>query len=96
MRQPVLTTSALEALRHVRPQLLDAAAGRMSERLVLVTVGAAVRLARREAQPGEVLPKRVVDLVCESLKDLAHKKWKPDTMLSLDRRHGKGRHGLSQ
>jgi hypothetical protein len=76
----------------------------MPDGLVLATVAAAVRLARREATPAEILSERALELVRESLQAIAQRKWKPETALLLrkslaergcvkDRR--KGGHGLT-
>jgi hypothetical protein len=62
---------------------------------VLATAVAAVRLARWEAAPAEVLSARVLDLVRASLKASAQKSWKPDTGLVLAA-SGEGEHGISQ
>jgi hypothetical protein len=83
-RKPVLTSQALGGLRQAKPQILDAAASRVPERLVLAAAVAAVRLARREAAPAEVLSERVIELVRDSLKALARGKWKPETALLLE------------
>jgi hypothetical protein len=95
-RQPLLKAQAVSDLRHAKQEILEAVAGKVPERLVLATVGAALRLARREATPAEVLSKRVCGLVRDSLMALAQEKWKPDTALVLLRRLGEGRHGLTQ
>ena len=95
-RKPLLTARALNGLQDAKQQILEAVAGKVSERLVLATVGSAVRLARREAAPAEVLSKRVCELVQDALVALAQRHWKPDTALVLQKRLGKGGHGLSQ
>ena len=79
----VMPAAALENLGAVRQQILDAAAGRMPERLVQVTMALAVRAARDDTGLTEALPDGVGDLVRDMLLDLAQQKWKPDTVLKL-------------
>lgn len=95
-REPILTAQALDGLLRDKQHLLAAAAGQVPEQLVLATAAAAVRLARREAAPAEVLSERVVTLVRHSLRAIAQKKWKPDTALVLHRSRKEGGHGLPQ
>jgi hypothetical protein len=92
--EPLLTAQAIGSLQSAKQQLVDAAAGKIPERLVLATVEAVVRLARKEAA-GEVLSERVLELVRRSLTALGRQKWKPDTALLLKRRE-EGGHGLSR
>src|SRR6516162_3809197 len=65
--KPLLSAEALDGLRHARRQIVDAAAGRLPDRLVRSTAAVAAQLARREATPAEVLPRRVRALVRLSL-----------------------------
>ena len=94
-RRVILSAEAMNELQQAKQQIIEAAIGKVPERLVLVTATAAVRLRRREAA-AKILPKRIRRLVRNTLKALAQHKWKPDTALLL--RHGRGerRHGLSQ
>ena len=85
-RKPLLSAEAINGLCSAKQQILDGAVGKMPERLVLATVAAAVRLAGREARPGEVLSDRVIELVRESLQAIAQHKWKPETALLLKKR----------
>ena len=94
-RQPVLTAEALQGLQQAKEQIVHAAAGKLPEQLVLATVESVVRLARREAVPGKVLPERVAALVRSTLKALAQQPWKPDTALRLRKRGEEGGHGIS-
>jgi hypothetical protein len=95
-RKPLLAPEAMNELYQSKQQIRDAVLGKLPERLVRATVGTAVRLARREAKPEEVLSERVVELVRERLKALARERWKPDTALLLHRGLGEGGHGLSE
>lgn len=88
-RKPILNARSLDGLR-------DAVAGKVPEGLLMTTVGLAVRLARNEAAPAEVLPERILELVRQTLKGLPRHQGKPDTALWLHRRLGEGGHGLSQ
>ena len=87
-RKPLLNAAAMNDLHKAKRQIMDAAHGKVPEQLMLATAIAAVRLARREASPAEVLSERVVELVRKTLKDLAQQKWKPDTALLLQNRQG--------
>lgn len=95
-RPPTLAARAFDDLQNAKQQILDAAAGKLPERLVLATAAAALRVAQRQAVPAEVMPERVVELARETLKGLAQHQWRPDTILLLQKHHGKGRHGISQ
>jgi len=95
-RKPILPAEALDGLRQAKSHIVDAVAGRVPERLVLATALAAVCLAKREAAPAAVLSEPVIELVRDSLRALARKKWKPDTALMLKRPVRGGEHGLSQ
>jgi hypothetical protein len=95
-RKPLLTAEALNDLQHAKRELMNAAVGKMPEQLVLVTAAAAVRLARREATPREVLSARIVELVRQTMKAMAREKWKPDTALLLQKRRKEGGDELAQ
>jgi hypothetical protein len=58
-------------------------AGKVPEQLVLATVAACVRLARRGAAPEEAQSERIVAMVGESMKSLAQESRKPNTTLLL-------------
>jgi hypothetical protein len=90
-RKPILTAQGVKDLHQVRQQIIDAAVGKVPDRLLVATAVAAVRLARNEATPREVLSERVVELVQQSLKALAQRKWNPDTALMLHKRLGEQR-----
>jgi hypothetical protein len=94
-RRPILTAPVVDRLREAKQQIVDAVAGRVPERLVLVTVAAAVSLARENATAADVLSERVLRLVQVSLKALGQKKWKPDTALLLHRGAKESGHELS-
>jgi|SRR6516165_3790558 hypothetical protein len=85
-RKPIVADQAIKDLRRAKLEIIDAALGKLPEQMVLATATAAVRLARRQASPQEVLSERVIHLVRATLKDLAQHKWKPDTALLLKRR----------
>lgn len=85
-RRPLVTAAGLCDLQSAKQQLVDAAAGKMRERLVRATVAAAIQLARKEAAPADVLPRRVLVLVRQSLKALSQQPWKADTALLLKKR----------
>src|SRR5262249_47461363 len=87
--KPILNARSLDCLR-------DAVGGKVPERLLLTTVGVAVRLARSKAISAEVLPERILELVRQTLKALPRQPGKPDTALWLHRRLEEGGHGLSQ
>ena len=87
-RKPILAERAIDGLMHAKQQILDAVGGKVPERLMRATTLAAVRLARQEVAPADVLSERVVQLVGESLLALAQRKWKPDTALLLHE-HGR-------
>jgi hypothetical protein len=91
-RRPILTDRALDDLKNVKQQILDAADGRISERLVLATAVAAVRSAQGESRPATMFSARVAELVQDTLLALAQKKWKPDTALKLRGFHRGSRH----
>ena len=93
-QRPVLTAEALQGLQQAKEQIVDAAAGKLPEQLVLATVESVVRLGRREAALGKVLPARVAALVRTTLKALAQQPWKPDTALRLRKRGEEGGHEL--
>jgi hypothetical protein len=95
-RKPLLTARGLADLQNAKQQIVDAAAGKVPEGLVLATALAAVRLARREATPQEVLSERVVELVRQSLKALAQQKGKPETALLLQKRENHESHQLHE
>src|SRR5690349_13022274 len=95
-RKPILTAQALDGLRQAKPQILDAVANRVPERLVLATAMVATAMARHETAPEDVLPSRVLELVRDSLRAMARQKWKPDTALRLQRRSEGGSHGIAQ
>src|SRR5262249_29033687 len=86
-RKSLLNDQAMRDLRHAKRQIMDAIVGKVPDQLALATVQAAVRLARREAAPREVLSKRVLALVRQSLMALRQQKWKVDTALLLLNRH---------
>jgi len=92
-REPILSLEAIAALQNARLQILDAVAGKVPKRLTRTTVGAAVRLARREATPEQVLSGPVLYLVLHSLMTLSQDKWKPSTALLLRKRGKEGGHG---
>jgi len=92
-RKPLLTAQAINELQNAKRQIMAGAVGRVPEPLLLATAQAAVRLARGQARPSDVLSERVVALVRRSLKALAQQKWTPDTALSLDKCRKEG--GLS-
>jgi hypothetical protein len=94
--KPILTAQALDDLPKAKRQILDTVASRLSERLVLATAVAAVRLAHRDAALPAVLSERVAELVRATLMDLAQQKWKPDTALKLQRPAPGGSHGLPE
>jgi hypothetical protein len=87
-RQPLLTPQALQGLRHAKQQIVDAAVGRIPDRLVEATAEAAVCVARRETVPAAVMPERALELAREILRCLAREKWKLDTALKLHKRPG--------
>jgi hypothetical protein len=87
-RKALLTAQAIKGLKNAKQQIMAAAAGKVRERLVLATAQAAVRLARREAVPAEVISERALELARETLQQLAQQKWKPDTALLLQKRFG--------
>jgi len=93
--QPILAAGAFNDLQKAKREILEAVVGKVPDSLLLATALAAVRLARRQAAPGEVLSDRVLDLVRESLKGLSQPNWKPETALLLKKRLGE-RHGISQ
>ena len=95
-RQPLLTAERIADLRHAKQQLVTAAAGKVPERLVLAAAVAAVRVARRQTLPAELVSERVVELARETLKSLALQPWKPGTVLLLKGHHGDGQHGITQ
>jgi len=82
-QKPILSAQALDGLQDAKRQIMEAVTGKVPERLVLATAVAAVRLARWEAVPAEVLSARVLDLVRATLKASSQKSWKPDTGLLL-------------
>lgn len=82
-RRPILNGQALDGLQDAKQQIMETVTGTVPERLVRATTVAAVRLARWEAAPSEVLSARVLDLVRATLKSSAQKSWKPDTGLLL-------------
>jgi hypothetical protein len=88
-RQPLLSPQALQGLRHAKQQIMDAAVGRIPERLVDATAEAAVCVARRKTVPAAVMPERALELAREILRGLAREKWKPDTALKLHKHLGK-------
>jgi hypothetical protein len=95
-RRPILTPHAIKQLHQVRQQILDAAASKLPERLVMVTAATAVRLARGEEVAAESMSERVIELARETLNQLAQQPWKPDTVLLLRKQSGEGRHGIRQ
>src|SRR5262245_13517219 len=96
-RKPILNLQDIHDLRKAKQQIMDAVVGKVPDQLALATVQAAVRLARREAAPHEVLSERVLALVRQSLMALRQQKWKVDTaLLLLRKRLGEGEHGLSE
>jgi hypothetical protein len=96
-RPPILCTQRLDGLCSAAgQQILDAAAGKMPERLVFSTAAAAVRLAQRQAVPAEMMPERVLELVRATLKSLAQQSWKLDTVLLLNKHHREGGHEIGQ
>jgi hypothetical protein len=94
-RRPLLSLEAIQRLQDAKQQIVDAAYRRIPERLVLATVEAAGRLARREPVPAEIMSKCALELVRETLQNLAQGKWKPETALKLGRPVKGGGHGLS-
>jgi hypothetical protein len=95
-RTPILPEQAITRLHQAKQEIIEAARARVPERLAAATALAAVRLARREASPGDVLSDRVCALVRASLKALAQGKWKPDTALLLQKRREEGGHERSR
>jgi hypothetical protein len=89
----LLPAQALAGLHGVKQQLLNATAGKIPEYLVLATVATAVRLARKEAAPHEVMSARVLDMVRLGLTSLVQKQGKPDTSLLLQKQFAGGGHG---
>lgn len=96
LRQPLLSVEAIRGLRAAKADILDAVVGKVPERLVRLTAGAAARLARREAPPTDVLSERVLELVRLCLEAAPPERWKPDTALLLQRTLVRGGHGLCQ
>jgi hypothetical protein len=94
-RKPILTAQAVGGLHKAKRQILAAAVGKVPEPLTLTTMQAALRLARHEAEPAEVLSERVLELVRQTLMSLAQQKWKPDTALLLHKRRKEGGHELA-
>jgi hypothetical protein len=94
-RKPILTAQAVGDLHKAKRQILAATGGKVPEPLTLATAQAAVRLARQEAMPAEVLSERVLELVRQTLISLAQQKWKPDTALLLHKRRKEGGHELA-
>jgi len=92
----MVTAQAVGELRQAKQQIMASVTGRVPGCLALATVQAAVRLARREAAPAEVLSERVVELVRQSLAALAQTKWKLDTALLLQQRRKEGGRDLPQ
>jgi hypothetical protein len=92
-RKPILGHEALAALAGARQQLFDAASGNVPEPLARATLAVAVRLARREAAPADVLSAPVLQLVRHGLKALAQGQWKPATALLLLKHNKEGGHG---
>jgi hypothetical protein len=88
-RPPLLSPQALHGLQQAKQQIIDAAVGRIPEPLVEATAEAAVRVARKEAVPAEIMSERALELARETLRGLAHEKWKPDTALKLRKILGK-------
>lgn len=89
----LLAADAFEKLHKSRQQVLDAATGKLPERLLAETVATVMCLTRKQRMPG--LSKKVFRLVRQSLKAIARKQWKPETALLLGRRTGEGGHGPS-
>ena len=95
-RQPLLDPQALLGLHQCKEQIVDAAVGRVPERLVNTTATAAVCLVRRQSVPAEVMSERALELARTILHGLARERWKPDTALQLRRRARGGGHELSE
>jgi len=88
--RPLLQATALAGLRDAKQQIVDAAAGRVAERLVRTTAVAAVRLALSQAVPVQMASPRALELMRETLKGLARQPWKPDTVVQLSQFRQKG------
>jgi hypothetical protein len=80
-----LSAQALQGLHQAKHQIIDAAVGRLPERLVEATAEAAIRLAHRQHVPAELMSERALELAREILHGLAQEKWKPETALKLQK-----------
>jgi len=93
--QPLLSPQALQSLQHAKQQILDAAVGRIPERLVEATTRVAVRPMQTQSPVTEDT-ERALELARDILRCLAREKWKPDTALELGRRREGGGHAFSE
>jgi len=88
-RQPLLSAETLQGLQQAKQQIVDAAVGRIPDRLVEATAEAAVQVALRETVPAAVMSERALELARAILRGLAQDKWKPETALKLHKRLSK-------